>query len=526
MITTISDLPAQAALDAPDITALFHKDSVVTFGDIYEQCVRLANRLMDLGIKKGDRVCFYLEKRPEKVIALFAIALTGAVFVPIRRLSSPAQASYILDNCGASILITTLTRFVALQTTPSGLRAVIVLDSKEQTLPPSSNIIHWDELLASGNASASRFPRMIGADPAAIMYTSGSTGRPKGVVLSHGNIVAGARKVSEYLDLTAQDRLLSILTFGFDYGLNQLIMSFMHHAQLVLMDYLFPKDILNAVEHYRITGLAAVATTWIQLLKVPWEQKMRSLRFITNSGGAIPVQGVRELRRRIPSARIYLMYGLTEAFRSTYLEPDMVDSRPDSIGKAVPGEEIMVLDQQDRPVKPGCVGELVHRGELVAMGYWANPDATDRRFRRNPLQPKGIPVDEKVVYSGDYVRVDEEGYLYFIGRRDEMIKCGGNRISPFEVEEILHDSGFVSQVVAMGIPHEIYGQAVCVVLSLHGGDTRTEQDIIVYCRKNMPPYMVPVDVRIWKELPVAATGKLDRAAIKKEILSDTVKFEF
>ncbi len=515
MIHAVGDLLKRAATNRPDKRALIYKNEALTYKEIYMQAQRLAATLSRLGVDKGHRVCVYLEKRPEKVISIFAISLAGAVFVPIRRLSTSAQALYIVDHCQATLLITTSSRLAAFKGKLRRLKAVITVDTPE-SLDPGCPVISWNEAtLPDVQLPAS--PSCIASDIASILYTSGSTGQPKGVVLSHRNIISGARIVSEYLKITEDDRLLSILTFGFDYGLNQLTMSFLKYAELVLFDYLFPKDIIKMVEKYRITGLAAVATTWIQLLQIPWGDSMQSLRYITNSGGAIPVDGVRELRRRIPDANIYLMYGLTEAFRSTYLDPSMVDQRPDSIGKAVPGEEIMILDPEDQPVGPGETGELVHRGVLVAQGYWQDHEATRERFRKNPLQLSGVTIDETVVYSGDYVKIDEEGFLYFQGRKDEMIKSAGNRISPTEVEEVLYGSGMVSQVVALGIPHDIYGQAVCVVLSLVNNKS-TEQDILTFCRKNMPPYMVPQKIIIWDRLPENTSGKLDRAAIRRQVL--------
>ena len=518
MIRTVSDLLIQAAITNPEKEAVFHKDKALTYGRIYEQSHNVAQNLMRLGIKKGDRVCFYLEKRLEKVIAIFAVSLAGAIFVPIRRLSQPAQAIYIVNDCRASVLITTSSRLKSLKDGLHNLKGVISVDPLH-SFKPEFNVIGWHEAVAD-NSLRQKPPALIPSDIAAILYTSGSTGQPKGVVLSHQNIVAGAQIVSEYLKINKNDRLLSILTFGFDYGLNQLTTSFLNCAQLVLFDYLFPKDILKVVAEYQITGLAAVATTWIQLLQVSWEDSMSSLRYVSNSGGTVPVEYVKKLRERIPEADIYLMYGLTEAFRSTYLDPSMVDQRPSSIGKAVPGEEIMVIGKNDNPVKTGETGELVHRGQLVAQGYWGDPELTAKRFRKNPLQLPDVPIDEIVVYSGDFVKMDDEGYLYFEGRKDEMIKSAGNRISPTEVEEILYSTGFVSEAVAMGIPHEIYGQVVVVVLSLLPKEKKSEKDILVYCRKNMPAYMIPQEIKIWTNLPKNTNGKLDRAAIKKRVYSN------
>ncbi len=519
IIRTVGDLIIRAADKSPDRLAVLHKKDALTYGQVYEQSLRLARELIRLGVGKGDRVCFYLEKRLEKVVSIFGISLAGGILVPINRLARAGQARHIIKNSEATVLITTSSRLAPIEDSLSGLIVVIVIDrpdSDTSSLP--CPVISWEEVM-NGNACAQPSSRVIANDIAAILYTSGSTGLPKGVILNHLNIISGAYAVSEYLKISAEDRILSILGFGFDYGLNQLISSFLQGAQLVLYDYLFPRDILKAVEKYSITGLAAVATTWIQLLQVPWGNAMDSLRYLTNSGASIPVRWVKELRTRLPDAELYLMYGLTEAFRSTYLPPAMVDQRPSSIGKAIPGEQILVLDENNQPVKPGETGELVHRGVLVSQGYWGEPELTAERFRENPLQSEAIPIRETVVYSGDYVRMDADGYLYFEGRRDEMIKSAGNRISPMEIEEILYNSHLISEAVALGIPHEIYGQVILAVVSCtHGAsESNTQEELLAYCRQNMPPFMVPHEIEIRDKLPITSNGKHDRAKIKKEI---------
>ncbi len=514
MIHTVGDLVKKAAESYPDKPAVFHKQDFLTYEQVYKHSLLLAHFLIQSGVKKGDRVCFYLEKRLEKVVVIYGVALAGAVFVPIRRLSTTRQVKHILEDSGADILVTTSTRLSGLIDIIPDLKKVIVVDHPSELPGFPWRVIEWQEII-DGNLREGPLPTVIGSDIATILYTSGSTGRPKGVIFSHQNVISGAYIVSDYLKIRETDRLLSILTFGFDYGLNQLTTSFLKRAQLFLLDYLFPKDILTAVRTYKITGLAAVATTWIQLLQVHWGNSIATLRYVTNSGGSIPEKYVRELRKRIPHADIYLMYGLTEAFRSTYLDPARVDDKPTSIGKPVPGVEIMVLDDNDRPVRPGEVGELVHRGALVSQGYWGDEQSTRERFRRNPLQSSNIPRDDIVVYTGDYGYMDEEGFLYFVGRKDEMIKSAGNRISTTEVEEIVYNSGLVSDAVAFGIPHEIYGQSVYLVVS-PAASTSVNPDILLkYCRKKMPAYMVPSRIEFLESLPRNANGKIDRPAIKK-----------
>ena len=319
------------------------------------------------------------------------------------------------------------------------------------------------------------------------------------------------------------DRVLSVLTFAFDYGLNQLISSVLFRAQLILINYLFPKDIITAIRKYQITGLAAVPTIWLKLIEPEWDAAdLKCLRYITNSGGALPVHAVNELARRFPQTDIYLMYGLTEAFRSTYLHPSLVQRCPTSIGKALPGEEVMVVDANDQPVKRGEIGELVHRGSLVGKGYWGDPEKSMKRFRRNPLQSDKQVIDEIVAYSGDFVKEDDNGLLYFIGRKDEMIKCAGNRISPNEVEEIIYESRLVSTIIAFGVPDEILGQTIAIVVVAIDQNDHIKESILQFCRKNMPHFMVPSHIFTWEAIPLTSNGKPDRTKIKAVVLKKLV----
>jgi len=523
MMRVLHDLLAKAALESPTKPAVFLKTDSMTYAEINDEVNRLAQVLMASGVVKGDRVAFYLEKCFEKVVSIFGISKAGGVFVPIRRLSHGNQAAHIVADSGSNILITTYSRLGILKDVileMPNLKIIIAIGKEDlaakNEISKHVTVVDWKESLANA-VENKNFPQVVEPDLVAILYTSGSTGKPKGVVLSHLNLVAGARTVSEFLKIGPSDKILSILTFGFDYGLNQLTTCFMHQAQIVLLDYLFAKDIIEYARKYQISGIAAVAATWIQLLQFKWDgATLPSLRYVTNSGGAIPEEYVRELRRRIPQTSIYLMYGLTEAFRSTFLDPALVDQFPTSMGKAIPGEEILILNEQGKPVQPGETGELVHRGVLVAQGYWNAPDLTAIRYRRNPMQPSEIPLPETVVFSGDQVRIDERGLLYFVGRKDEMIKSAGNRISPTEVEEILYASGHVAATVAIGIPHEIYGQSVFAIIAPKSTGEFDLELLKKYCSAQMPAYMIPVGYDVRESIPLNTNGKLDRSLVSKE----------
>ncbi|HKP97232.1 MAG TPA: acyl-CoA ligase (AMP-forming), exosortase A system-associated [Fibrobacteria bacterium] len=524
MARVLHDILLEAAEARPDKAAVLIRDASMTYAEVLGEARRLAEVLMASGVKRVDRVGCFLEKRFEKVTSIFGISMAGGVFVPIRRLSTSAQAAHIVQDSGSQVVITTYSRLPVLAESLEDmpcLRLVLAIGSAEEgkgAQLPGVEVRDWSASLA-GASGRPEVPRVVEPDLAAIMYTSGSTGSPKGVVFSHLNVVAGACTVSEYLKITEHDRLLSILTFGFDYGLNQLTTCFLKQASLVLLDYLFPKDITAAVNKYGVTGLAAVAATWIQLVPIEdfQEARMPTLRYVTNSGGAVPEEFVRAIRRKLPKVSVYLMYGLTEAFRSTFLDPELVDLYPTSMGKAIPGEEIMILDPQGRPVKPGEVGELVHRGVLVAQGYWNAPELTAKRYKRNPMQPAEVPIPEMAVFSGDKVRIDEKGFLYFVGRDDEMIKTAGNRVSPTEIEDLLYKSGFIRAAMALGVPHGKYGQSVYAVVVLGEGRVPDAKEILAHCKKVMPAYMVPAQIELRESLPRNANGKLDRALIRKQV---------
>jgi len=499
------------AKDTPAHPALYFRDQVIDYQELDSQIGRTAGGLLGLGLSPGERVGVYLPKLPETVYSLFGASRAGGVFVPVNPLLKPKQVAYILRDCNVRFLITAGQRLKLLESVLAechDLRSIIVVDEAIPTcdspnLPP---ILTWTQF--TNQAETARHNR-IDCDMVAILYTSGSTGNPKGVVLSHKNMVTGARSVVSYLKNTAEDRLLAALPFSFDYGLSQLTTAFAVGASVTLMDYLLPRDVIRAIQRYQITGLAAVPPLWNQLAGLPWPaEAAKSLRYITNSGGAMPRATTTRLRQSLPQTRVFLMYGLTEAFRSTYLPPEQIDIRPDSMGKAIPNAEVLVVREDGTECAPGEPGELVHRGSLVAMGYWNDPEKTAERFRPSPVQPMGIPITEFAVWSGDQVRKDEEGYLYFISRKDEMIKTSGYRVSPTEVEEVLYGSGLVCEVAAIGLPHPTLGQAILLVAIATEGSNDTA--ILDYCRRELPNFMVPQGVILCDQLPRNQNGKLDR----------------
>ncbi|CAG0939156.1 fatty-acyl-CoA synthase [Gammaproteobacteria bacterium] len=475
----------------------------------------LAAGLAGAGMRRTTRVAVYLPKSLEAVEAFFATAMGGGIFVPVNPLLKPRQVAYILQDSGAELLITSTDRLSALagelRDCPD-LRTVVTVEATAVDAPPSLRVLSMAALRAEAPALAA--PCIVDEDIVSIFYTSGSTGRPKGVVLSHRNMVAGAHSVASYLENRPEDSILAVLPFSFDYGFSQLTTAFHSGARAVLLNYLLPNDVLRAAQRERVTGLAGVPPLWIQLAALEWPETVREhLRYITNSGGKLPVATIQKLRQRLPSTRLYLMYGLTEAFRSTYLPPELADQRPTSIGKAIPNAEILVVRPDGTECGPDEPGELVHRGALVAKGYWRDPDRTRERFRPVPGQLPGVPLTEMAVWSGDTVQRDAEGFLYFVGRHDEMIKTSGYRVSPTEVEEALYATQMVAGAVAFGVEHASLGQSIAVVVEAADGHAPDTERLLAGCRQALPPFMVPATV-VWEtDLPRNPNGKLDRSGI-------------
>ncbi len=536
--TLLPELICLAARRTPQAVALTYGTAHLSYSELNDSVLQFASGLIGLGLRRSERVAIYLEKRFETVIASFGAPVAGGVFVPINPLLKPEQVAFVLNDCNVRVLVTSPERLAlmkdALADCPD-LRHVIVTDAAG-TMDPSeayaSNVIannenwtraSWLNVLQSPALSGHR---IIDTDMLAILYTSGSTGKPKGVVLSHRNMVAGAKSVASYLGNNAQDTLLAALPLSFDAGFSQLTTAFHTGARVVLLNYLMPRDVLKAMEREKVTGLTAVPPLYIQLAQLDWPAAINDrLRYFANTGGRMPRETLNLLRQRVPKAKPFLMYGLTEAFRSTYLPPEEVDRRPDSIGKAIPNAEILVLREDGSACAPEEPGELVHRGALVGMGYWNDAEKTAERYKLlaadAPGRQPGLQLPEYAVFSGDTVRQDAEGFLYFIGRRDEMMKTSGYRVSPTEVEEILYATKLVGECVAFGVDHPVLGHAIHVIAT-YAVSTRATgiNDLFSECKSRMPAYMVPTGIEIVAgPLPRNPNGKIDRKLLSAEWLA-------
>ncbi len=511
--TLLHDLVRYTAERHGALSALMHDTTQLTYNELASAIERTAAGLRQLGVRPDERVAVYLPKIPEAVITLFATSLAGGVMVPINPILKAAQVAHILRDCNVRILVTSMERAEVLRTVLRDCHDLQVLVITGDTLPdeplPGVAARAWRTL---EEAEPAEPPRRIDSDMAAIFYTSGSTGAPKGVVLSHRNLVNGAHSVNAYLHNRPEDRLLAVLPLSFDYGFSQLTAAFAGGASVVLLEYLLPRDLLRTVVRYRITGLAAVPALWNRLARENWPSEAAdSLRYLTSSGGIMPAPVIQALRQLLPETQIHLMYGLTEAFRSTTLPPEEIDRRPGSIGLPIPNAEVMVVRKDGSECGPEEVGELVHRGGLVALGYWNDPERTAERFRPAPRQPPGLPLPEIAVWSGDRAWRDAEGYLYFAGREDNMIKTSGYRVSPDEIEGPVLASGLLTEAAAFSVPDTELGQVIVLAIS---GES-TSEAILMLCREQLPNYMQPQ--RVWRlnELPRTPNGKIDHQTLRR-----------
>jgi acyl-CoA ligase (AMP-forming) (exosortase A-associated) len=486
----------------PAASALDGRAGTLSYAELEQAVGHLAHWLALHRLAPGSRVASWLPKTRAACLMPLAAPRAGLVHVPINPVLKRAQVAHILADSGASLLLTQPQRAELLE--PGDVPGGCVVVAEQEALAHDA-----DALPPSAAA-----PDTL----AAILYTSGSTGRPKGVMLSHANLWLGAISVAHYLKLTPEDRVLGVLPLSFDYGQNQLFSTWAAGACVVPLDYLTPRDVVKAVEKQRITSLAGVPPLWTQLLEANWpDDAAERLRRLTNSGGALTPRIVRALRTRFANADLYPMYGLTEAFRSTYLDPSLVDAAPDAIGRAIPFAEVLVVRPDGSRADPGEPGELVHAGSLVAQGYWQDPERTAQRFRPAP----GFGASGgTAVWSGDTVVEGADGLLRFVGRDDEMIKSAGNRISPTEIEEALLAGGEVAEAAAFGVPDARLGQAVLVVARANGDSAEAEARLRERLRRELPAFQQPAHYRWRDTLPRNPNGKLDRSGLRAAVLAE------
>ena len=497
----IRPLDHLALCGADQAAALVLRDGTLNYKDLKDRVARLAGWLASQIPVKGQRIASWAAKGELTCLLPLAAARAGLVHVPINPLLKHAQAKHILADSGARMLIGTPARLAGLQ---------------PGDVPADCAVLTEGEALDLAKNAAPMAPSE--ADPdglAAILYTSGSTGKPKGVMLSHANMWLGAESVAGYLGLCADDITLAVLPLSFDYGQNQLFSTWFAGGSLVPLDYLTPRDVLKAVERHGVTTLAAVPPLWVQLAELDWPAETAAkLRRLTNSGGALTADLVARLRGLFPAARLFAMYGLTEAFRSTFLDPALIDSHPTSMGTAIPHAEVLIIGDDGAVAADDEEGELVHCGPLVAQGYWQDAERTDERFK---LAPAASRYGGMAVWSGDRARRAADGLLYFAGRRDAMIKSAGNRISPQEIEEAALASGLVAEAVALGIPDPRLGHAVHLVVRAVPGSSDVEAELPRILLKELPNFMQPKAIHWRTAMPISPNGKIDRNGLYQEL---------
>jgi acyl-CoA ligase (AMP-forming) (exosortase A-associated) len=522
------DIVQTAARRTPDGEALVSGDARLTYLELARLGSAFNHALSALGVERGARVVILLDKRIETVVSMLGAAAAGYVFVPVNPLLKPNQVAHILQDCRAGYLVTTALRARALGAAclAAVSHLIIVDDSDALNLKLAATVrVHcWPDLgdAAHRDAPASVLPTsVIDTDLAAILYTSGSTGLPKGVMLSHRNLLEGAWSVADYLHHDSSDRILAVLPLSFDAGLSQLTSAWSAGATVVLLNYLSARDVVLACEREHITAITGVPPLWMQLAGATWSDTSRSaLRYFANTGGHLPLPVLQKLRSIFPGATPFLMYGLTEAFRSTFLDPAQIDLRPDSIGKAVPNARVLVVHEDGSPCAPEETGELVHVGAFVTLGYWNDATRTAQRYRPSPEIKPGAAPGDIAVWSGDLVRRDSEGYLYFVARNDAQIKSSGYRISPEEIEETIHASGLVSEAVAVGVPDDELGEAI-VLLVVMATARASIDDLSGWCTQRLPRYMVPKRIVTCQDIPRNPNGKFDRVALRAALASRT-----
>ncbi len=523
MVTFFDQIVSASADRHATRTALVFKDQQIDYQTLDSRVSHMADCLQGLNLKQHDRVAVFLPKLPETIVSLFAISRAKGAFVPVNSVLKAPQVEHILNDCDVKILVTSSDRLKALSSSLENcpaLEQIILIDKLPKTELTKISTLLLSDLLEQHPAdnTVQRSSFRVDNDMAAILYTSGSTGKPKGVVLSHRNLIVGAQSVAEYLENTSEDVLLALLPLSFDYGLSQVTTALLTGATCVLMDYFLAGDVVKTIAKHKVTGLAAVPPLWQQLMKVTWpDNATEQLRYFTNSGGAMPTVTLTQIRETFKNAKPYLMYGLTEAFRSTYLSPELVDERLGSMGKAIPNAQIMVVREDGSECDADEPGELVHRGPHVSLGYWNDSVKTAERFKPVPSQLSGLVIPEMAVWSGDTVKRDKDGFLYFVGRKDEMIKTSGYRVSPMEVEEACYQAADeVSEAIVTSVKDTELGQAVVLYLVLKEGVETTEKDVLAKCKKSLPNFMHPKHVEYRDTLPRNPNGKVDRSLLSKE----------
>ncbi len=501
----------------PEKEAIVFGNKRLNYAEVEEQSDYLAVSLIKLGLKRHDRVIIFGDNSIETIISIYGVLKAGGVFIVLNGSLKSHKLSYIIKDSGSGILIAQNSKKDIIDNLPieTGSNISLVWFGIKET-SPQKNSYFWDDLIKTSETGADilkkRKSEIVDYDLATLIYTSGSTGEPKGVMSSHNNMISAAKSIIQYINNKQDDRILVVLPLSFDYGLYQVIMTFMFGGTIILeKSFNFPVEIIKILQKEKVTGFPIVPTILAMFLKLRNIAKydLPSLRYITNTGAALPVDHIRKFRDLFPGIKFFSMFGLTECKRISYLPPDLIDQKPGSVGKAMPNCETFIVDESGSVVKPGVVGELIVRGSNVMRGYWNAEELTARVYREWGI--KG----EKVLFTGDLFYEDKEGFLYFVGRTDDMIKTKGERVSPKEIENILCALEGISEAAVIGIPDEILGQSIKAFIVKKDNFELSKNDVLLYCSKNMESFMIPGKVEFLEVLPKSPNGKVDKKILKQ-----------
>ena len=510
----VRDFLEVSALRRPEKVALICEGTRFTYAELDAMANRLANFLREAGVGRGDRVVIFLNNTAEAVVSIFATLKASAAFVVINRTTKTDKLYYLLGNCRAATLITDSTARLGptvelLGPAMPALKALVLCGPSTQSgHAPDSRAVRYEKIQEAFSPACP--PRQnIDLDLACLIYTSGSTGEPKGVMCDHSNVVFVSGSIIQYLENVKSDVVINVLPLSSTYGLYQVLLTFRFGGTLVLeRSFTYPAAVLERVQQERVTGFPAVPTLFALLLKMDLSEfDLSSLRYLTNAAAPLPTAHILEIRRKFPQARMFSMYGLTEAKRGLYMPPEELDRRPGSVGIAIPGTEAWLEDESGHRPSPGQVGELVLRGRHVMRGYWQAPEATTKRFRPGPLP------GERLCYTGDLFRQDEAGFFYFVARQDDIIKSRGEKVAPKAVENVLHELPEIRLAAVIGVPDKVLGQAIKAFVVQNGAGL-TEADVIRHCRTQLEDFMVPRVVEFCEALPMTTSGKIKKTGLR------------
>ncbi len=504
-------------------TAIIVKDREYAYNQLLKEATHLAGYLTSRGIRKGDKVAVYMDNSWQCAVSIYGITISGGVFLVINPQTKADKLRYILNDSESKIIISSSSQknelFKALDGALS-IEEVIISGNADSGLNFLKTQITPFDSCVDNTLTNVNFPRIIPSDLAALIYTSGSTGFPKGVMMTHQSMVFTCWSLIEYLRLTEDERIMLVLQLAFDYGLYQLLMSVTIGGTLIMeQSFTFTATIYKNIEKYRPTVFPGVPTIYAMMIASHKKNGItfESIRKITNTAALLPAEEIPDLKNLFPNALIFKMYGLTECKRVCYLEPELIDQKPDSVGKAIPGTEVFILSTEGKPVKPGEPGILYIRGPHVMLGYLNQEDLSAEMLKEGKLP------GEKVLCSNDWFKMDEDGFLYFLGRNDDIIKTRGEKVSPVEIENIIYKINGVKEAAVIGIPDPIMGDAIAAFLTLHDSVSLTEKEVQQYCMTYLEPFMIPQRVIFLEEMPKNSNGKIDKKNLKTSKIETTVK---